>query len=122
MKVKKSSKKIVSIVLAMTLIITSLPMMLFNAAATNPYDPAPYFDDAAQEKGASAWLDDAGNVQVVYPAATAQPTFKGEPLSIAFYILELVDTGAKDKTHTKNVIKTIKSTGTSATFNAADIG
>lgn len=122
MKVKKSSKKIVSIVLAMTLIITSLPMMLFNAAATNPYDPAPYFDDAAQEKGASAWLDDAGNVQVVYPAATAQPTFKGEPLSIAFYILELVDTGAKDKAHTKNVIKTIKSTGTSATFNAADIG
>lgn len=122
MKVKKSSKKIVSIVLAMTLIITSLPMMLFNAAATNPYDPAPYFDDAAQEKGASAWLDDAGNVQVVYPAATAQPTFKGEPLSIAFYILELVDTGAKDKAHTNSVIKTIKSTGTSATFKAADIG
>ena len=122
MKVKKSSKKIVSIVLAMTLIITSLPMMLFNAAATNPYDPAPYFDDAAQEKGASAWLDDAGNVQVVYPAATAQPTFKGEPLSIAFYILELVDTGANDKAHTNSVIKTIKSTGTSATFKAADIG
>lgn len=122
MKVKKSSKKIVSIVLAMTLIITSLPMMLFNAAATNPYDPAPYFDDAAQEKGASAWLDDAGNVQVVYPAATARPTFKGEPLSIAFYILELVDTGANDKAHTNSVIKTIKSTGTSATFKAADIG
>ena len=122
MKVKKSSKKIVSIVLAMTLIITSLPMMLFNAAATNPYDPAPYFDDAAQEKGASAWLDNAGNVQVVYPAATAQPTFKGEPLSIAFYILELVDTGANDKAHTNSVIKTIKSTGTSATFKAADIG
>ncbi len=121
MKVKKSSKKIVSIILSLALIITSLPLMLFNAA-TLPYDPAPYFDDAAQEKGASAWLDDDGNVQVVYPAATAQPTFKDEPLSIAFYILELVDTGAKDKAHTNNIIKTIKSTGTSATFNAADIG
>ena len=122
MKVKKSSKKIVSIVLAMTLIITSLPMMLFNAAATNPYDPTPKFSDAAIKEGARAWLDGEGNIQVEYPAAKAEPTYKGEELSIAFYILELVDMGPKNQVHKETVISTVKATGTRGTFPAADIG
>lgn len=121
MRKNKSSKKIIAVALAIIMVVTSIPFMMIGSAA-GVYDPAPYFDDAAKEKGANAWLDDDGNVQVVYPAATARPTFKGDALSIAFYILELVDTGAKDAVHTNSVIKTIKATGTSATFNVTDIG
>ena len=121
MKMKKSSKKIVSIVLSLTLIITSLPFMLFSAA-TVPYDPAPKFSDAAIKEGARAWLDDEGNIQVEYPEAKAEPTFKDEELSIAFYILELVDMGPKNQAHKDTVISTVKATGTRGTFPAADIG
>lgn len=121
MKMKKSSKKIVSIVLSLTLIITSLPFMLFSAA-TVPYDPAPKFSDAAIKEGARAWLDDEGNIHVAYPAADAEPTYKDEELSIAFYILELVDMGPKNQAHTDTVISTVKATGTRGTFPAADIG
>ncbi len=121
MKMKKSSKKIVSIVLSLTLIITSLPFMLFSAA-TVPYDPAPKFSEAAQIEGARAWLDDEGNIQVAYPAAEAEPTYKDEELSIAFYILELVDMGPKNQAHKDTVISTVKATGTNGTFPAADIG
>ncbi len=121
MKMKKSSKKIVSIVLSLTLIITSLPFMLFSAA-TIPYDPAPKFSEDAIEEGARAWLDDEGNIQVEYPEAKAEPTFKDEELSIAFYILELVDMGPKNQAHKDTVISTVKATGTRGTFPAADIG
>ncbi len=121
MKKKSISKKLVAVILSVVMIVTSIPFMLIGNAA-GLYDPAPKFSPEAQEEGASAWLDDDGNVQVVYPAAYAEPTYKGEALSIAFYILELVDTGAKNSIHTNIVLKTIKAEGTSATFNAADIG
>lgn len=121
MKKKKSSKKVVAVVLAIALIISSLPFMFFSAAG-GAYDPAPKFSDAAIREGARAWLDDDGNVQVEYPAAEAEPTYKGEDLSIAFYILELVDMGPKNAVHTDKVIGTVKATGTSGTFLAADIG
>lgn len=121
MKKTKSSKKVVAVVLAIALIITSLPFMLFSAAG-GAYDPAPKFSDAAIREGARAWLDDDGNVQVEYPAAEAEPTFTGKQLSIAFYILELVDMGPKNAVHTDKVIGTVKATGTSGTFLAADIG
>ncbi len=121
MKKTKSSKKVVAVVLAIALIISSLPFMLFSAAG-GAYDPAPKFSDAAIREGARAWLDDDGNVQVEYPAAEAEPTFTGEQLSIAFYILELVDMGPKNAVHTDKVIGTVKATGTSGTFLAADIG
>lgn len=121
MRKNKSSKKIVSILLALALVITSLPIMLFSAA-TIPYDPAPKFSEDAIEEGARAWLDDDGNVHVAYPAANAEDTYKGEELSIAFYILELVDMGSKSSSHTNIVLDTIKVTGTSGIFPAADIG
>ena len=121
MRKNKSSKKIVSILLALALVITSLPIMLFSAA-TIPYDPAPKFSDVAIKEGARAWLDDEGNIQVEYPEAKAEPTFKDEELSIAFYILELVDMGPKNQAHKDTVISTVKATGTRGTFPAADIG
>ena len=122
MKKKLSSKKCIAIVLAMVMIITSIPFMMMSAATTGQYDPAPYFDETAVNSGADAWVDDDGNIQVTFPAATPKETFKGEATTIAFYILELVDMGAKNAVHQKNVLDTIKVTGTSATFKAADIG
>ena len=120
-KKKNISKKLVAVLLSIIMLATSIPFAIIGSAA-GEYDPAPYFDDAAQEKGASAWLDDDGNVQVVYPEAKARAAYNGTPISIAFYILELVDTGANNASHTKVVLDTIKATGTSATFKASDIG
>lgn len=123
MKKKLTSKKCIALILAVVMIITSIPLMMVGAEIIpSYYDPAPKFSEAAQIEGADAWLDDEGNVQVTFPAADAEPTYKGEALSIAFYILELVDMGSKSANHTDKVLDTIKVTGTSGTFAAADIG
>lgn len=123
MKKKLSSKKCIALILAVVMIITSIPLMMVGAEIIpGSYDPAPYFSEDAIKEGADAWLDDDGNIQVEFPAATPKETFKGEATTIDFYILELVDMGAKNAVHQKNVLDTIKVTGTSATFKAADIG
>ncbi len=121
MKKKNISKKVLAIFLSLIMLATSVPLGIMSAAAGS-YDPAPKFSEAAQTEGARAWLDNDGNVQVTFPAAEAEPTYKGEALSIAFYILELVDMGANNASHINEVIDTIKVTGTSGTFAAADIG
>ena len=122
MNKKLSSKKCIALILAVVMIVTSVPFMMVGAEDDNKYDPAPYFDESAVNSGADAWVDDDGNIQVTFPAATPKETFKGEATNIAFYILELVDMGPKDNVHQQNVLKTIKATGTSATFKTADIG
>lgn len=122
MKKKISSKKCIALILAVVMIFSSIPFMMVGAEDDNKYDPAPYFDETAVNSGADAWVDDDGNVQVTFPAATPKETFKGEATNIAFYILELIDMGAKDSVHQQNVLKTIKATDTSATFKTADIG
>ncbi len=121
MKKKNISKKALAIFLSFVMIIASLPFAIIGSAA-GLYDPAPKFSPEAIEEGARAWLDEDGNVHVIYPAAKAEDTYKGEELSIAFYILELVDMGSKDLSHTKVVLDTIKVAGTSGIFPAADIG
>ncbi len=122
MKKKLSSKKCIALILAGVMIFSSIPFMMVGAEDDNKYDPAPYFDETAVNSGADAWVDDDGNVQVTFPAATPKETFKGEATNITFYILELIDMGAKDSVHQQNVLKTIKVAGTSATFKTADIG
>ncbi len=121
MKKKKFPKKLLAIFLSFVMIATSVPLGIMSVAA-GAYDPAPKFSDDAIEEGARAWLDDDGNVHVAYPAANAEDTYKGEELSIAFYILELVNMGSKNSSHTNVVLDTIKVTGTSGIFPAADIG
>ncbi len=108
MKKKDKAKKILAVVLSIVIIAMSIPYMLLGSAAGGAYDPAPYFDDAAREEGARAWVDEDGNVHVAFPSAIAQPTFKGEPLQIEYYILELTNMGAKNTEHTKEVLDTIK--------------
>lgn len=121
MKKKKFPKKLLAIFLSFVMIATSVPLGIMSVAA-GAYDPAPKFSEEAITKGARAWLDDDGNVHVTYPAANAEDTYKGEKLSIAFYILELVNMGSKNSSHTNIVLDTIKVTGTSGIFPAADIG
>lgn len=122
MKKKLTSKKCIALVLAVVMIITSVPLMLVSAGTTGSYDPAPYFEKEAINKGAYAYVDDDGNIQVTFPAATPKNTYKGDAKTIAFYILELINLGDKTKVHTDTVIDTIKVTDTSATFKASDIG
>ena len=122
MKNKKLSKKVLAIFLSFVMFATALPFGMMEVVAAGNYDPAPKFSEAAITEGARAWLDDDGNVHVTYPAAQAEPTYKGEELSIAFYILELVDMGLKNSSHTNVVLDTIKVAGTSGIFPAADIG
>lgn len=122
MKKKKLSKKVLAILLSFVMFATALPFGMMEVVAAGNYDPAPKFSEDAITEGARAWLDDDGNVHVTYPAAQAEPTYKGEELSIAFYILELVDMGSKNSSHTNVVLDTIKVAGTSGIFPAADIG
>ena len=142
MKKKLTSKKFIAVILATVMAFTSIPFMMVGAEEDpDKYDPAPYFSDDANKQGADAWLDDAGNVQVEFPAAglgasyaeylteiaddgkiTDEERAKRDDIPIAFYILELVDMGPKNTVHTTTAIKKIKVEGTSATFKAADIG
>lgn len=121
MKKKSVPKKALAVLLSLIMLATSVPLAIMSYAS-GLYNPAPYFSQEAIKKGADAWLDDYGNVRVVFPNAIPVDTYKGEPTVISFYILELVDTGAKNSVHREVVLDTIKSTGRSATFKAADIG
>ncbi len=124
MKKKKISKKVLAILLSFVMLTTSLPFMLVGSAAGGQYDPAPVFSEAAIEEGARAWLDDDGNVQVTFPDATVGPTYAEYKAEMAdgtvtdeeiaartktlYYILQLVDMGAKNKSHNEIVMTTIK--------------
>lgn len=59
MKTKKGLKRIAALIMCVVLLATSLPIAL---AANGAYNPAPYFTQEAQEKGAAAWLDEGGNL------------------------------------------------------------
>ena len=110
MKKKLSSKKCIAVILAVVMIITSVPLMMVGAEIIpGSYDPAPSFSEVAIKQGADAWLDEDGNIQVKFPAATlgaSYAEYKNEikdgvvtdaekadrkDIPIAFYILELVD-------------------------------
>lgn len=124
MKKKNISKKALAIFLSFVMIVTSIPFMLVGSAAGGQYDPAPIFSEEAIEQGARAWLDDDGNIQVTFPDATVGPTYAEYKAEMAdgtvtaeeivartktlYYILQLVDMGAKDKAHNEIVMTTIK--------------
>ena len=124
MKKKNISKKALAIFLSFVMIVTSIPFMLVGSAAGGQYDPAPVFSEEAIEQGARAWLDDDGNIQVTFPDATVGPTYAEYKAEMAdgtvtaeeiaartktlYYILQLVDMGAKNKTHNEIVATTIK--------------
>lgn len=105
MKTKKGLKRIVALIMCVVLLATSLPIAL---AANGAYNPAPYFTQDAQEKGASAWLDEEGNLQIRFPAAVGCPThavWSKNPnetvdvKAIDYYIVEVSDLGGKLEKH-----------------------
>lgn len=138
MKTKKGLKRITAVVLCVIMLATSFPIAF---AANGTYNPAPYFTDYAQSKGAAAWVDDEGDLQVRFPAATGRPThavWSVNPEStnvkaIDRYIIELSDLGGKLEKHnttppvllSKTFTADEVSTGTgklSAVLTAAELG
>lgn len=106
MKTQKRLKRITALLMCAVLLATSLPIAL--AAGETAYNPAPYFTDEAQKQGAAAWMDTSGNLQVRFPEAVGRPTYADwktthdstqNPKSIAYYIVELSNIGAKLTKH-----------------------
>lgn len=132
----KRLKRITALVLCVVLLLTSIPIAF---AANGEYNPAPYFSDDAQQKGAAAWLDEKGVLQIRFPAATGRPTHAVWSLNhdetanvkaIDSYVIELSDLGGKLEKHdatpdvllTKTIPAVAAGTGKlSATFTAAEI-
>lgn len=130
-KTKKRLKQLTAIVLCAVLLLTSIP---FALAANGQYNPAPYFSDEAQQQGAAAWVDDAGVLQIRFPAASGRPTHKDwkdgstATKAIDYYIIELSDIGPKLTKHNTNPpvllskkIDAVEGDTVSATFTAAEI-
>lgn len=135
MKTKKGLKRITAVVLCVIMLATSFPIAF---AANGAYNPAPYFTEDAQQKGAAAWVDDEGDLQIRFPAATGRPThavWSKNPEStnvkaIDRYIIELLDLGGKLVKHTvnpsvllrKEISAAAKAGKLSAVFTAAELG
>lgn len=96
MKKKLSSKKCIAIVLAMVMIITSIPFMMMSAVTLSEYDPAPYFDESAVNSGADAWVDDDGNIQVTFPAASLGASYDEYKAEIADGVITDAEKAARD--------------------------
>ncbi len=79
MKKKISSKKSIALVLAMVMIITSIPFMMFSAATTGAYDPAPYWGDGSNDAAVNtnfiATLNADSSLSVAFPHANAAATW-----------------------------------------------
>lgn len=136
MKTKKGLKRITAVVLCVIMLATSIPIAF---AANGTYNPAPYFTDYAQSKGAAAWVDDEGDLQIRFPAATGRPTHAvwsvnhdetANVKAIDRYIIELSDLGGKLEKHTANPpvllrkeVPAYAATGKlSAVFTAEELG
>lgn len=119
----KRLKRITALVLCVVLLLTSIPIAF---AANGEYNPAPYFSDDAQQKGAAAWLDEEGVLQIRFPAATGRPTHAVWSLNhdetanvkaIDSYVIELSDLGGKLEKHSNTPTVLLKKT-----VKAADLG
>ena len=91
MKKKLSSKKCIALVLAVIMIITSIPFMMVGAVVTGSYDPAPYWGDPDDEYGAIntnfvATLNTDGSVDISFPNAKAQKTYNYLVKKVVFNI------------------------------------
>lgn len=79
MKKNKSSKKITAVVLAIVMVLASLPLMMFSAIGTGSYDPAPYWgngdNNSAVNTNFIATVGTDGSVSISFPKAEAAPTW-----------------------------------------------
>lgn len=122
MKKKISSKKSVAIILAMVMLITSIPFTMVGAVTTGLYDPAPYWgDDPTDKYGAIntnfvATLNTDGSVDISFPNANAQKTYDGSADKTidkyVFTLTKLQDNGKREEIYSEVFTKAQVATGT----------
>ena len=122
MKKKISSKKSVAIILAMVMLITSIPFTMVGAVTTGLYDPAPYWgDDPTDKYGAIntnfvATLNTDGSVDISFPNANAQKTYDGSADKTidkyVFTLTKLQDDGTRKEIYSEVFTTAQVATGT----------
>ncbi|MCH5190674.1 MAG: hypothetical protein J1F23_00775 [Oscillospiraceae bacterium] len=102
MKQKILPTRVLSVLLAVVMVLTSLPLMIASAAGAGTYDPAPYWasDDAGANKISSkevmfsATLNADGTIEVLFPRAFAYDYNDGEiskNVEVQGYIVTLTE-------------------------------
>ena len=94
MKKKLTSKKCIALVLAVVMVITSVPLMMVSAVSTGSYDPAPYWGDGSEYSAINtnfiATYNTDGSVDIMFPDAVPQKTYDGSSTkTIEYYIFTL---------------------------------
>ena len=122
MKKKISSKKSVAIILAMVMLITSIPFTMVGAVTTGLYDPAPYWgDDPTDKYGAIntnfvATLNTDGSVDISFPNANAQKTYDGSADKTidkyVFTLTKMQDNGKREEIYSEVFTAAQVATGT----------
>ena len=106
---KITSKKCIALVLAITMIITSVPLMMVSAVSTGSYDPAPYWGDGSEYSAINtnfiATFNTDGSVEILFPDAVPQKTYDGSATkTIESYVFTL--TKITEEGETEEVIYT----------------
>lgn len=91
---KITSKKCIALVMAIVMIITSVPLMMVSALTTGSYDPAPYWGDGSEYSAINtnfiATYNTDGSVDIMFPDAVPQKTYDGSSTkTIEYYIFTL---------------------------------
>lgn len=129
MKKKLSSKKCIALILAVVMIVTSVPLMMAGAIGGGAYDPAPYWgdgsNDAASNTSFIATLNVDGSIKVSFPHAnpaatwdtyTAASPSKKRITNYIFEITRMDDDGTHEPIWTENIDVSQSTTPAGGTF------
>ena len=129
MKKKLSSKKCIALILAVVMIVTSVPLMMAGAIGGGAYDPAPYWgdgsNDAASNTSFIATLNVDGSIKVSFPHATPAATWdtytaaspsKKRITNYIFEITRMDDDGTHEPIWTENIDVSQSTTPAGGTF------
>lgn len=109
---KITSKKCIALVLAITMLITSVPLMMVSAVSTGDYDPAPYWGDGSEYSAINtnfiATFNTDGSVDISFPDAVPQKTYDGSRTktieSYVFTLTKITEKGETDEViYTENL-------------------
>lgn len=129
MKKKSSSKRCIALILAVVMIVTSVPFMMVGAVTTGAYDPAPYWGDGDSNAAANtsfvATLNVDGSIKVSFPHANPAATWNTYTATnptkktITNYIFEITrmdDNGNHEPIWTENIDVSKPTTPAGGTF------
>ncbi len=115
MKKKNITKKALSILMSLIMIVSSIPVLMVGAVGEGSYDPAPYWGDGSNEAAVNtnfiATLNADGSLSVAFPHANAAATWntytEAAPTkkSIASYVMtitKLEDDGTRTEIWSEN--------------------